>query len=341
MSVAEGTGMRSICVFVLAAVLAGCGPDPGPGEPGEPSEPDAAVAPWQPEAVTIVADGESFPNGIVSDGATAWWVSTPGIGANTVSIRALDLASGEVSELSTIFGSATFLRADGDELFVGGDQVTGAIRAIAKSSGATREVITEAERIVHFDVDDERVYWVSGVALRSARKDGSDRRDLATLSGSATGLVVDDARLYVLTVEGVEVVGKTGGTPALLLDLQIGASGNLAADDDFVYVSDRSTPAAGRIIKIPKDGAQGSSTQIASNQLTPGRMVSDGEYLYWVNRPTDSAGAVMRVALDGSLPELVADGLEVPADVVLTAGAVLWTVNGREPSGGAIMAAPR
>jgi sugar lactone lactonase YvrE len=181
----------------------------------------------------------------------------------------------------------------------------------------------------------------SVVAL--TRKDGIVTT-LAQLPLDAWSVAIDADRDVFWTTREGEVVGRapregqSPEAPVLLAavpgvpqkrSLPSEAGAGVAVDADFIYWT---VPAAGTVMRLPKDG--GTPRRLAVGQLQPTAIALDQTHVYWLNR---SGGTVMKAPKDGGKATVIASGQHVPADLAVDTRHIYWTTL----EGGTVMRAPK
>ena len=126
---------------------------------------------------------------------------------------------------------------------------------------------------ITIDTEDGKIYWSEGADLKRANLNGSNRRDIATGSGSLTGIAVAGGKVY--WTEKSRGVGNRGQ------------------------------------IRRANPNGSNAETLVTINKAIPLGIAVDftGRKLYW----TDSDGKIRRSDLDGSSVEDVVTGLRTPA----------------------------
>lgn len=334
--------MRQALLTIAFSLLGACG---GDGR----AAPDAAEPAFMPTQVTVLANAELRPNGIVADEHAAYFISqgTPS------TLRKLDLSSWAVTTVVADAGMAVRLVADADHVyFKSGEPQGGRLVEVDKATGTATVLATGSMENGMIAIDDDSVYWgtddTGETILHAIKKDGSGMRDVGHVSGAFVyELLADGTRLYGTSASGIVAFDKaTGAMTTVIATSGAPINANLAQDATSLYWSDRGDST---IKKIAKTG--GAVTTLASNQPLPGRLaVADDGSVYWACRGSAAEGSTTL----GALHELkagasdvveVAGGLDHAVEPFVLSHAVLWTVYG--PTGttasatGSVMAAPR
>lgn len=323
----------ALLASILGLTLAGCSSDDddtaAAGSGGAGGAPPV-------HHVRELATNDSFVSYLAVDDARVYF-QVGGTG-----IVAMPLAGGAVEELASNTGEA--LAADADALWLAAG-AAGTIERVAKSGGATTVISGELQPN-SIAVDAEYVYWSNrstymvdppdGSIVR-ARKDGSERLELATGLSEPNYVAVDDAYVYFTAgfPDGAVMrVDKAGGNAVTLAANRVWPK-DLTVSADRLYwfddVDGASQGAESPILGLDKSG--GEPQVLVSSPDRPAHLAVDGESLYWTTagfgdcntNPDYVKGDVRRTALAGGAVETLASKLAGPSYIAVDATTVYWT----------------
>lgn len=155
----------------------------------------------------------------------------------------------------------------------------------------------------------DRIYWgVPNVAISSAKFDGSDIKQVVTISGQTYDMETDYYKGIIYWGEGKYVKkANIDGTNAQTLATVVGQVGGLALDltNNKLYFSRYAGSAAALIMKCNLDGTELDTivTSPINNGYTYNLSISPTlQKLYWTEQANSGTGSnsVLRCNLDGS-----------------------------------------
>lgn len=248
-------------------------------------------------SVVVIADEQSLPHGLASDGKFVYWLNTDG------SVMKAPIAGGAWTELATgpvmpLFGTSDRgLALDADNVYwvnCGSGKSDGQVLKVSKNGGKVTVLADGEFHPVAIAVDADNVYYTT------------------------LGWGFQDNPLAVGRVLKVPVMG---GTPTVIASGQSSPNA-LAVDSSGVYWSNYF---GNSMMKAPLNG--GAPVTLATVQGTPKDFALDSAYLYWLQDTTNDE-RVMRVPLAGGDAVRLSTsalGNLVPFSIALDCSHVYWT----------------
>lgn len=149
------------------------------------------------------------------------------------------------------------------------------------------------------------------------------------------GLASDAQNLYFATDNRVYKVSKTpaadaGGAAVMLHEAALSSDRPryVTVENTVVWWTSPGTAASsGKVWRIPRDGAPGDATTIATSQNQPGGIGVDGTYVFWTTDGTaaQNKGIIRRFQLiGGSGPTDVITDQLVPRHLLVGSGRLYW-----------------
>lgn len=241
-------------------------------------------------AGTILVSGLNYPSALAADTATVYWGDAGGI-------HSIPRTGGTPTTLAAA-GPGNSLAVDSTNIFW--VDTSGGVMKAALTGGPTTSIAqvsifngNSADRLV---LDSTSVYWTeydtTAGKIRKVAKTGGAVATLASNLALPLGIAVDATDVYWSTINTIQKVGISGGTPTVIASASGGQGLNLAIDAANVYWADRicdtTTCYGGVLKKVSING--GAVTWLAPVTLNfngyNNRIAVDSTSVYWTEAGT-------------------------------------------------------
>jgi hypothetical protein len=282
----------------------------------------------------VLASGQFFPQDLVADATTLYWLDL-GNGGNG-SVNKMPLTGGTVTILAPSLNNPSRIALDATSVYWT-DYNGGLVNKLPIGGGTVTNLVTlGAPGAAGIALDTANVYFAWGPVSTTSKSPGT-YTNVTVGSDSAVLLTKDATNLYWTTTIGngsVRQMPIGGGTITTLALNQGLVDGAIAVDATSVYwtAGGDGTAMAGSVNKVPIGG--GTVTPLVSKLSRPYGLALDGGNVYFANY---GSGTVQKVAATGGAPITLADGGFRPFLVTVAGPNVYWS----DQQAGTILTAPK
>lgn len=190
-------------------------------------------------AVEELATTQEKPRAIAIDATNVYWTNAADINTGSVA-KTTKTPGGGVTTLIANINQPRHLVADDTHVYV---SIRAGIKRVLKDGTGVEDVIDGEDGITGIAVDAARLYYTTDIRIRSATKDGKDRKRLVNAT-APIALIENGNELYFTTNDSVFKLPKDGACMSPQCPLKLGtgevsavtpAIGGIDVDDKFVY----------------------------------------------------------------------------------------------------------
>jgi hypothetical protein len=238
------------------------------------------------------------PNRLEYHDGFVYWLSHSGYVAPNGDVSALDLATGDVSEVAFGLISPDGLAVDEQYLYVGADVATelqspGRLVRIDRKSNEMTELATSEGHVIEIALDDDYVYWISVVgylngqpnkdtAIYRISKQGGAKETLVDGLPHVYGLARVGTRLWFAQTDNGQVYEVSAdGSDLKALDAFVDSPNDIATDGQDIYVTSWNQGAD--LMHV----AQGQTMPVAPTIGYGDQILLGEECIYWTEQYID------------------------------------------------------
>lgn len=202
----------------------------------------------------VHVSGLCAPNRVEYHDGFVYWLSHSGYVAPNGDVSALNLATGDVSEVAFGLISPDGLAVDAKYLYVGADvgtelQSPGRLVRIDRKNNEIMELATSEGHVIEIALDDEYVYWISVVgylngqpnkdtAIYRVSKQGGAKETLVDGLPHVYGLARVGTRIWFAQTDNGQIYGMSAdGSDLTSLTAFVDSPNDIATDGQDIYVT--------------------------------------------------------------------------------------------------------
>jgi len=238
------------------------------------------------------------PNRLEYNNGHVFWLSHSGYVAPNGFVSALDLATGDVTDLAVGLISPDGLAVDANYVYAGEDtasalQSPGRLLRIDRQTNEMVELATSDGHVIEIAVDEEYVYWVSLVgylngnpnkdsAIYRISKQGGAKETLLDGLPHVYGLARVGTRIWLAQSDGDQIIEMSAdGSDQKIVATTVSSPNDIACDDENIYVTSWNKP--GDLMYVEKGTTNSMATTIGyGDQLLLGE-----KCIYWTEQYID------------------------------------------------------
>lgn len=282
----------------------------------------------QGEGPVTLASGLIWPFGLVVDQTHVYFTLYDGAGA----VMKVPKTGGEAATLMNGLDYPDQMALDDTHLYftVAG---SGQVIKMSKDGGDVTTLASGQGGPSGIAADATHVYWANYLSgsLASAPKSGGSTITLVSGEQSPYRVAAGTMDLFWSGFPpGLRAAPKTGGSA---VQIAAGSPRTMVVDGGIVYWTDTGDATVKR---ANENGSDPQVVAVLEGGAFPDGIAVDETHLYFT-----VGAAVMKVEKHGGIPEVIADGQDLPAIVALDGSCVYWANTSVFRENGAVMRAPK